>query len=324
MKHTRFFLICILALLHGEAWAQQTKLTRQEYIEKYKDIAIKNMKEYGIPASITLAQGCFESGDGNSRLAVEANNHFGIKCQQTWTGGKIFHDDDAKQECFRKYENSEQSYSDHADFLRYRDRYSFLFELPSTDYKAWAHGLKKAGYATNPQYAERLINIIEEYNLHRYDVGVVVSVLPPTEIEVDREAEKPIQQAATHKINLDNYSFEIDRTEYTRNGVRFIKARPNDTYGKIAAEYNTTLKKLLSYNDLIYNINIEGDQVVFLESKKKRASTKQPIHIAEEGETLHEISQRYAVQLKSLYKFNNMKADERISAGTEIFLREFR
>ncbi len=326
------YLIAVFCLLSSASGhAQTAKASREEYIQKYKDIAIKHMQEYGIPASITLAQGCFESDNGNSRLAVQGNNHFGIKCQKVWEGEKIYHDDDALQECFRKYSCAEESYADHANFLRYRDRYSFLFDLPSTDYKAWAYGLKKAGYATNPQYAERLIKIIEDNRLYQYDSETMVEVQPPSKLETDKEVEKPaktsssVAGARTNKVNLENYSFEIDRKEYNRNGVRFIKARSNDTYSSIAKEYNIDVKKLLSYNDVSHsNAKMEKDQVVFLESKKKRADAHHPIHITEAGEKLYDISQRYAVQLKALCKYNNRKSDENLAAGEEIYLREHR
>ena len=147
------------------------KLTRQQYIDKYKDVAIKQMHKYKIPASITLAQACLESGDGNSTLARKANNHFGIKCHDGWKGKKIKQNDDKRRECFRKYDNAMDSFTDHSHFLTSRSRYNSLFDLPITDYKAWAHGLKACGYATNRKYAKLLIDIIEEYELYKYDTG---------------------------------------------------------------------------------------------------------------------------------------------------------
>ena len=158
------YTIALTILFFTGSMAVGQKMSRPEYIEKYKELAVKQMQASGIPASIILAQACLESGDGNSRLATEGKNHFGIKCH-TWEGPKIYHDDDANGECFRKYGDAEESFKDHSDFLRFRDRYRFLFELNVNDYKGWAHGLKKAGYATNPNYPQMLIKIIEEYNL---------------------------------------------------------------------------------------------------------------------------------------------------------------
>ena len=323
MKYIRLFVIFTVCVLPLCGFSQSQKISRDAYILKYKELATKQMKEYGIPASIILAQGCLESDNGNSRLATQANNHFGIKCQQVWTGEKIYHDDDAPQECFRKYPSAVDSYEDHSLFLRYRDRYSFLFDLPPTDYKAWAAGLKKAGYATNPQYAELLIRIIEENQLYQYDTNVEVEIIPPSRMEIDIIVEKPlITTNIPNRVNLENYTFELERQEFKRNDVRFIKARSNDTYTNIAREYNIDLKKLLTYNDLTNTTALLREQVVFLGAKKKRADNKHPVHIAEAGEKLYDISQRYAVQLKSLCRYNNMNAHETLQDGQEVYLRE--
>ena len=167
-------LFFILTGIHLSVFSQN-KISREEYISMYSHIAVNNMKQFGVPASITLAQAMLESDNGNSTLAVKANNHFGIKCHKDWTGATIYHDDDRKGECFRKYKNPEQSFNDHSLFLRGGKRYAFLFDLTPTDYKAWAHGLKKAGYATNPKYAELLIKIIEDNELYRFDQGITVA-----------------------------------------------------------------------------------------------------------------------------------------------------
>ncbi len=167
MSYRKFSLVLLFVFAAFGLGAQN--LTREQYIKKYKDIAIRQMYRHNIPASIILAQACLESSDGNSTLAKKANNHFGIKCHDGWKGKKIRHDDDAKRECFRKYKNAEDSFTDHSNFLSSRTRYASLFDLPLTDYKAWAHGLKAAGYATNPKYAQLLINIIEEHELYKYD-----------------------------------------------------------------------------------------------------------------------------------------------------------
>jgi LysM repeat protein len=309
-KHLSF---ALMLLASGLCFAQTAKnITREEYIARYKDLAIKQMKESGIPASIILAQGCLESGNGNSRLSVEGNNHFGIKCHESWKGERIYHDDDALQECFRKYKSPEGSYSDHSDFLRYRDRYKFLFDLPPTDYKAWAHGLKKAGYATNPEYAERLIKIIEDHRLYQYDTVVSVEPPAPSLIEKPKRVELPVGKRETIIINRDVFE---------RNGVRFVLARTNDTYEMIANEYNITLKRLLSFNDVTADAPLEKGQVVYLQAKKRKADKLQPIHIANRGETWWQIAQRYAIRLPSLEKYNLVENGTEPQEGQEIYLR---
>jgi LysM repeat protein len=271
------------------------------------------MKISGIPASIIMAQACLESGNGNSRLAVEANNHFGIKCHNSWTGPTIRHDDDALQECFRKYDNPEGSYSDHSDFLRYRDRYAFLFDLPRDDYKAWAVGLKQAGYATNPAYAELLIRIIEENMLYELDKDLpVVVVKSPAKIEREQE----------QVIDIDNYSFILGRQQYRRNGSRFVLARDQDSFEAIAVDMNIKPKRLQQYNDLTRNIALKAGDVVYIESKQNSTVEGLPLHVAEEGETMWGISQRYGITLKSLHRHNNMKSGQEPVAGQEVFLHK--
>ena len=232
--------IITLTLLFCSILVSAQNMTRKEYIEKYKDLAIKKMKSHGIPASITLAQGCLESANGNSKLAVEGKNHFGIKCHE-WDGETIGIDDDSLNECFRKYQNVEDSYDDHGDFLKYRERYSGLFDLEITDYKGWAHGLKKAGYATNPQYAQTLIRIIEENNLTQYDREQTV-------IE-EKQGPKYIEDNITilRRSNLYKYS---SRTLYVSNdnNTPFIIAEPGDTYKSIAKEYHLFSWEIRKFN----------------------------------------------------------------------------
>jgi LysM repeat protein len=310
----KFYNIIIIFLAFGSVqplFAQAKKMTRAEYILKYKTLAIRQMKVSGIPASIIMAQACLESDNGNSQLAVKANNHFGIKCHKSWDGKTIHHDDDAKHECFRKYDNPERSFYDHSDFLRYRDRYAFLFELSSTDYKAWAHGLKKAGYATNPQYAHLLIKIIEENNLQELDKGIVAEVLPPAKIEKEQ----------TTTIDIDNYKFTLTRKHFKRNGVKYIMARKNETYDDIAMETGVKVKNLERFNDM-KNHKLETDEVVYIQRKKPKTVSSIPLHIAGQGETMQSISQRFAVRLSYLYKYNDMKPGEEPEPEQEVFLRK--
>jgi LysM repeat protein len=286
---------------------------REEYINKYKDIAVRQMQSYSIPASIILAQACLESADGNSQLAREANNHFGIKCHN-WKGDTYTYSDDKENECFRKYTNPEESFRDHSDFLRYRERYQFLFELNTTDYKAWAHGLKKAGYATNPNYAQMLIKIIEDYSLYKYDIS-------------DKSLSEKTKKIADEQIKtIENtsgtYHFTLTRPIFKKNGVSYIIAGKNDNFTALAAEYNLFRSELLKFNDLRNDKKIEDGEVIYLESKKNEAEKGLSLHITETGEGMYDISQKYAIKLKKLYKYNQMRKDEEIRQGDEIRLRK--
>ena len=315
MKRRLFPILLLLFVFCG--LSAQERITRQEYIERYKAIAIRQMVEYGIPASITLAQACLESGDGNSTLAIEGNNHFGIKCHG-WQGAKIHHDDDQLQECFRKYDKVEDSYRDHSEFLRYRDRYAFLFELDPKDYRGWAFGLKKAGYATAPEYAQRLIAIIEANNLSQYDA--------PAEENPEVEAlPTPITAEKSVRITPDKgsplYRISLARQVYSRNGVTYILAEGYDTYETLAKEFRLFRRELLRFNDMREEIPIVAGQVIYLEKKRTRSAKFLEMHVAEEGETMYDLSQRYAVRLRNLYMYNGMKEGEEPVPGQKIYLQ---
>ena len=244
--------ISVLLLFLFAAFALGAQnLTREQYIKKYKDIAIRQMYRHNIPASIILAQACLESSDGNSTLAKKANNHFGIKCHDGWKGKKIRHDDDARNECFRKYKKVEDSFNDHSNFLCSRTRYASLFDLPLTDYKAWAHGLKKAGYATDPAYPSKLIKLIEDYRLYDYDTKRKSHARSARKTEALPKSPNEIEQveAMTHEQRQD-FHFSVAREVYTRNGVPFVRTSEGDTYADIAAANNLFLKELLRFNDL--------------------------------------------------------------------------
>jgi LysM repeat protein len=303
------------------------KMTREAYISKYESLAIRQMNVSGIPASIIMAQACLESDNGNSSLAVEANNHFGIKCHTTWDGEVIYHDDDKQQECFRKYDTPEGSFFDHSDFLRYRNRYAFLFDLPSTDYQAWAHGLKKAGYATNPAYAELLIKIIEDNNLQELDKSTTDVVkagsktLTAKNTQNQGQVQKQGQKQKPQLVEVDTYIYEIHRRISKRNGVKYILARENETYAGIAKELGIKPVKLQKYNDA-YDHPMAYGEVVYIQSKNRKNSSKKPIHIVEKGETMHSISQYYAVRLDKLYIYNGINSWQEPKIGDEIYLRK--
>lgn len=278
-------------------------MSRQEYIDKFKDEAVKEMYRAGIPASITLAQGILESGDGNSPLAKYANNHFGIKCHAGWQGETFIMDDDAKNECFRKYNDVFESYHDHSEFLRTRSRYAELFTLKPTDYEAWAHGLKKAGYATNPKYASILIHIIETYELHQFDL---VKKMPRQEILAEAEREDRIA------VN--------DRTVKLQNNIKYTVVREDDSFYKIASELNMGLWQLYKYNDMEKGDNLEAGQVLYLQPKKSKGTDE--THIYQKGDSMWLISQRYGIRLSKLYKRNGMEAGSEGSPGQLIYLRK--
>jgi LysM repeat protein len=281
----------------------ENKISKEEYITLYKEIALEEMNMHGTPASITLAQGILESGHGNSTLAKKANNHFGIKCHKGWTG-KTFHmDDDAENECFRKYKDPYESFKDHSIFLSTRSRYAFLFELEITDYKGWANGLKKAGYATNPKYPQLLIKIIDEHELHKYDLQYNRELASRYRPTVEKEVSKRHRKADMEDFKAISIG-AAQREIYINNGVKFIYAKKGDTFSKIAKDFNIYSWQLYSYNNLSKKDPLEEGQMLYLEAKKKKGD--KPYHIVQPGETLSDISQMYAVKIKKLCKYNTL------------------
>ncbi|HEY1046303.1 MAG TPA: LysM peptidoglycan-binding domain-containing protein [Bacteroidia bacterium] len=266
----------------------------KQYIDSFKNIAMQEMIEYKIPASITLAQGLLESGSGNSRLAKEGNNHFGIKCKKDWTGCKILEDDDALQECFRCYTTAEESYRDHSRFLKDNKRYAALFVLDIMDYKAWAKGLLSAGYATNQKYADLLISTIERNRLARFDTMI-------------QNGHNPYSGVVQPNIDI------VD------NKVPSTVVQPNQTVKTIAEVNHKSERKLDKYNDLKYHKAIEPGDVLYLRPKKRKASV--PNHEVKDGETMWEISQKYAIKISSLYKKNLMEPGTEPAPGTVLQLQ---
>jgi LysM repeat protein len=281
------------------------KITPEQYIENYKEDAILEMNKYKIPASITLAQGMLESGNGNSTLAVNANNHFGIKCHTDWKGATYIMDDDSKDECFRKYLNVLDSYNDHAQFLTSRSNYTKLFELKITDYKAWAKGLKEAGYATDPKYPKRLVDIIEKYELYKYDR--------------ERKKIKHLQKENNSKpINTE--ANKANREIFRLGIKKYIIIKEGDTFDKIAQETDKDLWQLYKYNNLSANDKLIPGEKLFLQPKRNKA--KEPIHIVQKGETMRSISQMYGIKLKQLYRKNNMEPGQEPQLGDTLFMRK--
>ncbi len=282
----------------------ERRFTRQEYIDTYKDDAIREMQRTGIPASITLAQGILESGDGNSPLAVYGKNHFGIKCHSDWNGKTMRIDDDKKNECFRKYKDVYESYRDHSDFLTTRGRYSFLFDYKVTDYKSWAKGLKKAGYATHPKYADMLIDLIEQHQLYQYDS---YGKIPPRKAKKTRSS-----------VSLAGTS--VSRTIKLHNNIKYIRAKKGDTFYRITQDYDMNLWQIFKYNDLNKGDVLKEGDVIYLQPKKNKA--KDDFHVVESGESMRDISQRYGVKLKRLYKYNNLIMGTQPNTGDKIYLRK--
>lgn len=314
--------------------AQQNDPKIRAYIERYAPLAVKEMQVYKIPASITMAQGIIESDRGESPLAQKSNNHFGIKCKKDWTGQTVSHDDDAPGECFRKYDCVEDSYADHSRFLTGSLRYASLFELDLTDYKGWAHGLKAAGYATNPHYPQLLINMIERYELYRLDTEGLAALQSETKKEpVTAQVTEPspdVPAGGTVVVTAGTGRMLGGRRVEQVNGVDMVRTKEGDTYQKLAQQLGIGLDKLCKYNDMelkrgpldytgiVPNDPVEPGTVVYVAKKKKKSASKY-YHIAGANETLRSVSQQYGVRVKNLKKMNRttnpyeeLKLDERI------------
>lgn len=340
MRYFCNILISSIVLLFSLGSAKAVTSPQKAYIEKYSVLAVQEMYRSGVPASITLAQGMLESGNGLSELALKGNNHFGIKCHNNWKGDRIYHDDDRKGECFRKYSDVELSYRDHSDFLRYRDRYKFLFDLEITDYQGWAHGLKKAGYATDPSYPKKLIRIIEEYQLYEYDAKSYDYVRPvraedrpsrkhdrkdqddviphkPPQSPSQIEQSRPVTHA-----QKEYFHFPVSREMYSQNGVPFIYSVEGETYKSIAQTYGLFYKEILKINDLEYDAPLRPGTVVYLQAKKKKAAKGIDMHFIDDDENLRDIAQRYGVRLSSIYKINRLSPEYVARTGDCIRLRK--
>lgn len=291
MKLKFIFLLLLFNIYFGIS--QNAK----NYIKKYKQLAISEMHKYKIPASITLAQGILESGSGTSRLAVNANNHFGIKCHVDWTGLKVYHDDDEKQECFRHYNTVFESFRDHSVFLSERKRYAFLFELRKTDYKGWAKGLQKAGYATSKTYAKKIIQIIKNYNLSQYD-------------------KKNLSKK--EQVLLQDTESLVSAKIYQKNYTKYVLAKSGQFYDDIAEEFDVWLWELLKYNECESDRKLLEGEKVYLQPKRNKGTKN--THIVEEGETMYIISQIYGIKLKHLYKKNRMTFGSEPYVGQKLHL----
>ena len=335
-------IICLLGCLLGgvAVFAQYNEQDIRDYIEQYADVAVKKMHEYKIPASITVAQGIFESACGKSRLATEGNNHFGIKCHE-WDGDTILVDDDELQECFRKYASVEDSYNDHSLFLTNRKRYANLFQLDIMDYKSWARTLKQDGYATNPQYADRLISLIERFNIARLDTlyqqtygsGVAQTSGGQTLTQTTKpnaSSSAPTKPSGTDKTGKKVFTaigseYPSDQSPFTyrkvfkNNNTYFVIAEKGDTYAKIAQDIQVMVDNLRKFNDAGPDDEPVENEIVYVEAKARGSAMR--IHTVQAGETLRYISQRYGVQLRYILKYNMLEENSVIHPGDQILLR---
>jgi len=321
--------------LLSAAFGQSTKQRIEAYIEQYKSLAISEMLRTGVPASVTLAQGILETAAGESELASYANNHFGIKCKSDWTGERMSHDDDAKNECFRKYANAEESYRDHSDFLKSRPNYAFLFKLGPTDYEGWAKGLKRAGYATSSTYAQQLIRLIVENNLQQFTLLAMQGGQMPDELfatsslsnasteETTDEAEEVVEAVAPvftkapvkHEKDLKyplNSVFNI-------NDAKVIYAEAGTSLLALANNYNVSLKKLIEFNDLDQADILSRNQLIFLQKKSKKGTKE--VHVVEENETLHDIAQTEGMQLSAIMEYNRLQKGMQPATGEKLYLK---
>lgn len=287
----KFTFLLVFSLSALTVFSQVKKnATYQDYIEKYKDIAVEQMRTYKIPASITLAQGILESGAGRSALALRSNNHFGIKCGSSWKGKTTKHDDDKRNECFRVYSSAEESYVDHSKFLL-KARYTPLFQLNPLDYKGWARGLKACGYATSPVYAKKLIELIDTYELYLYDED---------EYGVSR---RPVKYDEI-KINIHKF--------FTNNDILCVKAIASDTWESLSKELGVSSKKLLKFNEAESSVRINEGDLIYIQKKQKKADKKykkNPWHKVKTGESMYSVAQLYGIRMKNLYKMNFKSPD---------------
>lgn len=281
------------------------------YIEKYAQLAINSQKKHHIPASITLAQGLLESAAGESKLAVKCNNHFGIKCGSSWYGRTMRQNDDAIGECFRCYDNPKASYDDHAEFLK-RQRYAFLFDYAITDYKSWAHGLKRAGYATDPAYPNKLIRLIEDYQLYQYDTMTAA----PDNDKKDKETANLLGDRPQDANTVFGYP------ETKVNGVRCIQLVDDDTFKKIARHTGISVAELLYFNDLPKAVDLHSGDIVYLQPKKNKTNKRTPTYTVKAGDSMHSISQEYGIKLKALYKLNGIKYGTPAEVGQRLKLHK--
>lgn len=300
-----------------------------DYINTYKSLAIAEMQRTGIPAAIKLAQGIHETDAGTSELVRKSNNHFGIKCKSTWTGNKVYHDDDARGECFRSYGAPQDSYMDHSNFLKGSPRYASLFTLDPTDFEGWAYGLKKAGYATNIKYSQILIKIINEYHLQDYSLIALGRMKPEEEWlasqsnpivlpeEVKIEATASIEEKS---LPVQQPEPDFPQGEFKINETKVVYAKSGTSLLSIAEQYDVSLKRLMDFNELQQENVLAKGQLIYLQRKRKTG--KQEFHTVQPGETLYDICQLEGIRLESLLEYNHLYKGMEPAEGTKLYLKE--
>ena len=319
MKKLQFTLF-LLSTFCSQLVFAQSRAQIQAYIDKYKGIAMAEMVRTGIPAAVTLAQGIHETSAGTSNLVLKSNNHFGIKCKTEWEGERVYHDDDAKGECFRKYDDPVISYRDHSDFLRNRPYYASLFKLDPTDYEAWAYGLKKAGYATNPKYPQILIQLIRDYHLQDYTLTVLGKKLKdPNAPEWARATESNDFNAANEQALGASLKPNYPEGVFTINETKVIFITKGTSYLKVATEQDISLARLFDFNDMKDGDIAQKDGLLYLQRKRKTGAHE--THTVMPGETLYDIAQAEGIRLESLLQYNMLTANAPVATGEKLYLK---
>src|SRR6188472_1497095 len=330
MQKLKILFLLFASLAFKNSFAQPDPVV-VEYIKKYKDLAIAEMQRTGIPASIKLAQGIHETSAGTSDLVKRSNNHFGLKCKAEWTGMTVKHTDDAPNECFRKYESPLDSYKDQSNYLKGTPRYASLFEIDPTDYKAWAFGLKKAGYATNPKYSQVLIKLIEDYDLQDYTMIALGKLKSGQETlaknegknsEIITPSEKPVVMPPEPEIVV--YSKKETKTDYPAgdfkiNETKVIYAKKGTSYLSIAEKYSIPLARIFEFNEMKVQEVVEKDQLIYIMRKRKVGLNEQ--HTVKPGETLADIAQTEALRIESLLEYNFLQQNMQPAVGSVLYLR---
>lgn len=326
----RYFLlisfVCITTILSAQNKKNATYLA---YIEKYAEIAMVEQSRHKIPACITLAQALLESSAGQSELSISSNNHFGIKCHSNWEGERVYHDDDKKGECFRKYDKVIDSYEDHSLFLK-RDRYKLLFSYKITDYKAWAYGLKAAGYATDPQYPDKLIKIIEDYGLAAYTDSKKVKeaaekydkqTVKETKTSVVSSERSEISDVNSEVVEFDALNMYIIHEVKKTNNVAYIIATSTDTWTSVAKEFGLKEQELRKFNEYPKQTQMAEGMKIYVQAKKNKVSNKPFVHTVDYNESMHDIAQKYGVKMLSIYKLNNKEKWSKVKVGEKLKLK---
>jgi len=313
-----FLLVSFVTAIPGYA---QSPVVIQNYIGTYMEIAIAEMQRTGVPASIKLAQGIHETTAGTSDLVRRSNNHFGIKCKSNWTGESVRHTDDALNECFRKYNDPSQSYRDHSDFLKGSSRYASLFDLDPMDYSAWAYGLKRAGYATNPKYPQIIVNLIETYQLQDYTL-IALGKMNPKENNIAKTIVEENREEVS--IAVANMPIPVQRRDYPKeefkiNNTRVIYVAAGTSLLAVAQQYNISLARLFEFNELEQAEALANDQLIYLQRKRKTGSNE--FHTVKQGETLRDVAREEAIRIESLLEYNHLQNYMQPAPGEQLYLR---